>query len=637
MKIKIISMHIENFKGIKDKIIPFDPDNTVLCGRNETGKTTVADAFFWLLFGKDSNFRSKFDIIPLNKENEAIHHLLTSVEVQLQVDTETHILKRVLSENWVKKHGVDTEKELTGTSTGYFINETPAKKSEFTDFITAIISESDFKLLTSTSYFNDILNWEDRREILTGLIKDYSFEDLVQQKGFALIKEEIQKSGIVKIEEKYKFQKKELVKLIDDIPPRIDEVSKTIDSDEVAGQGVEGYQLRRDGLKEKIEDLQKKSNNNFITTQADLSKRLKKAKADLEDSNVDTTYIDSTKETLKQMKEEQSTLTTEITDLSKEFKDSENRLVNMKENQGDLKNKYLEQADLTFPEDSRVCSFCGQHLPADKLNEVKANFKKIREQTMADLTRQAGLVKSAIAKLVLDSQKVTEQIEGKKKKLETLPASISELDKNINSYKNELDAPTVESDLINRVSNLKKELSELTPDPETDQMKIYQVEIDEISSKIGSFEGSEKAKVRLEELKIGLKEKTEQLLGVEKRLNLIDKLKIKYIEAIEGDINNLFDRKIKVRLFEKQVNGGFKEACDILVLNRVGALVPWQFVNTAGQINSSLQIINQLSKHKNIFCPVFIDHSESVETIFEMDTQTIELKFFSTYSEITVK
>lgn len=52
MDILIRRMEIRNFKGVKALNIEFSGDMRIK-GANATGKTTIVDAFMWLLFGKD--------------------------------------------------------------------------------------------------------------------------------------------------------------------------------------------------------------------------------------------------------------------------------------------------------------------------------------------------------------------------------------------------------------------------------------------------------------------------------------------------------------------------------------------------------------------------------------------------------
>ena len=56
--IKLKSLSLVNFKGIRSLNIGFSDAETLVAGENGTGKTTVFDSFLWLLFGKDSTGRS---------------------------------------------------------------------------------------------------------------------------------------------------------------------------------------------------------------------------------------------------------------------------------------------------------------------------------------------------------------------------------------------------------------------------------------------------------------------------------------------------------------------------------------------------------------------------------------------------
>lgn len=57
------SIEIRNFRGHRDLTVNFS-EKTLISGENATGKSTVFDAFVWLLFGKDQFDRRDFEIIP---------------------------------------------------------------------------------------------------------------------------------------------------------------------------------------------------------------------------------------------------------------------------------------------------------------------------------------------------------------------------------------------------------------------------------------------------------------------------------------------------------------------------------------------------------------------------------------------
>ena len=83
---KLNSMRIENFKGIA--AFEFTPggEDTVVYGDNATGKTTLVDAFLWLLFDKDSSGTKDFNIKTLDANGQAAQAIDHSVEAVFLLD-----------------------------------------------------------------------------------------------------------------------------------------------------------------------------------------------------------------------------------------------------------------------------------------------------------------------------------------------------------------------------------------------------------------------------------------------------------------------------------------------------------------------------------------------------------------------
>jgi DNA repair exonuclease SbcCD ATPase subunit len=634
MRIQLTRMVIENFKGIQSQVIDFDPQRTVIGGRNETGKTTVADAFFYVLFGKDSEFRSNFDIIPLDGKNNRIHNLETSVELLFMADDEEHKIKRVLTELWIKKRGTGEEKELKGTTTDLFINDSPVKVNEFNSFISGIISEDKFKLLTSPTYFNVQMGWQERRKILTSLIENHSYEEIVGKPEYKAIKYDIIKSGVEKTEEKFRFQQKETKKNVSDIPARIDEASKNINRD--APAGVDDLKTRRTEISNRIDELLVKANAEYIETGNAIRLQIDDLGKEISEMDTSTFTADSTMKEKNNLQLRQKTITAEIVTLNQELKTINDKIDYKEAERTKLKVMYLALLDEVYNPESTVCPTCKQELPQQMKEAAENRWKETRNKNLETYQREAGSLKAAIENLKIE-------IGNKQTTLDIRNKELVELKSKLEAYLEELPSspvPSVNYALLSKKEKkleLEVKLMHINPNPYKEDIAVLNNEAEQISSQLSGYEASEKAKERVAELEKQLKVSNSLLLEIEQKLDLIGKLKLEYVETVEGDLNKLFDRKIKVRLFEEQVNGGFRETCDILVQNRQGASVPWQFVNTAGQINSALQIINLLSQHLDTYCPVFIDHSESVEELFKIDSQMIELKFLASYPKLTVK
>src|SRR5690606_12462598 len=84
-KLRLISLRLRHFKGIESFDLNIDGGNVVVYGRNSAGKSTLADGYNWLLFGKDSRDSSTFQVKTIIG-GEPMHHAEHSVEGVFDVD-----------------------------------------------------------------------------------------------------------------------------------------------------------------------------------------------------------------------------------------------------------------------------------------------------------------------------------------------------------------------------------------------------------------------------------------------------------------------------------------------------------------------------------------------------------------------
>ena len=177
MEIILKSLELENFKGIKSLSIDFS-NKTYIFGDNGTGKTTVFDAYSWLLWDKDSLNRKDIDIKNWSKDGE-VHNLEHSVTGFLEVDGQEIKLQKIYKEIWTKKRGSLTE-TFTGHTTDYYFNDVPHKKGDYNDKIDNIISEENFYLLSNPRYFNEVLDKNQRKEIIFNHVDEVMKEELIE-------------------------------------------------------------------------------------------------------------------------------------------------------------------------------------------------------------------------------------------------------------------------------------------------------------------------------------------------------------------------------------------------------------------------------------------------------------------------
>jgi len=213
MKIELLNIDITNFKGLKAFKFSPDGENACITAQNGTGKTTVYDAFLWLLFGKDSLGRKDFDIRPLDANNQPINGLTLAIEAVLSIDGIAHTFRKEQTEKIVKK-------EIKGFETLCYIDEVPKKVGEYTDYIAEIITDETFRALTDLAYFNNLHHTKRR-----ALLLEFTGE-IGTPAGFEELLNALNGRSIDDYKKVLAGQRDRLKKDRDEIPSRIDELQR---------------------------------------------------------------------------------------------------------------------------------------------------------------------------------------------------------------------------------------------------------------------------------------------------------------------------------------------------------------------------------------------------------------------------
>ena len=226
MNILLTHMTIRHFKGIPSLQVQFGQVTDIL-GDNATGKTTVMDAFLWLLFGKDSSDRTQFEIKHISSNGNAGPKDV-EVEGTLLVDDQTITLKRVLREKWIKRRG-SIELEFAGHETTCFYNEVPVSVSDYQEKVYGLCSEEVFKMLTNPYCFTG-LKWNIQRNILFEIACG-DLTDAAIAKGnpeFERLLSELTGKTLEEYKKQVAAQRRRIKQELDLLPARIDEVNRNM-------------------------------------------------------------------------------------------------------------------------------------------------------------------------------------------------------------------------------------------------------------------------------------------------------------------------------------------------------------------------------------------------------------------------
>lgn len=622
---------LRNFKGIKDLRVDFNRV-TDISGDNAVGKTTIFDAFTWLLFDKNSLDAKDFEIKTLDKNNNVIHGLEHEVSALLNIDGVEKKLSKIYKEKWTKKRG-EAEKQLTGHTTDYYIDDVPVKKVEFQEAIGNIIDEKLFKLITNPLYFSTILNWKDRRNVLLSIIGDVDVMDVIKGnntlKGFdALLGEKT----VDDLKKTLSARKRKINQDIDSIPVRIDELDKSILNLD--------FEALESELKLKNEELKQVEDKLYDSTKlGDVVLEKQQKLFNLKNMLQSIEYkaesqANRPKKELEALLDEK---TYELKDTLRKVSTLEERLVSIKfkkdlvEDQMDsLRNSWHEEKlrALEFNENEFVCPTCKREFEADDIEAKKESlieqFNISKSRKLADINslgvakkdefeeieKQIPNLETEIEETKVKASGLEEEVKGIKVKLDNFNPSIvlgeeyKKVSCEIADLEVELNDNTSTKDLI---SSLRREKSDLVD------------AIDTIKAKLTYREKNKATLERIEELKDEERKLAETLAKVEKeefQCETFIKVKVK---LMEDSINEKF-KYVSFKLFNTLVNGAVEECC-VATVNGV----PFDSVNNAGKINAGIDIINTLCDHYDIECPVFVDNAESVNELLECKSQVIRL------------
>lgn len=677
MDIRITKITLHNFKGVRDASFQLGGKNARIEGENGAGKSTVFDAFVWLLFGKDHQGQdwTNFDLKPIDPQTlEPFHGLEHWVEAELTIDGVKRTLRRFVTEDWVKPKGA-TEKVLKGHAQQFFVDGiNTATKKAYDETIAQWIGEGVFKLITNPLFFIDdqYTDWKSRRKAILSLVGDTGKEGLREQ--FADLVSEMNGEPMELFKKRIAAEKKanrdDLKTVTTDIAAyqrtlpeeidvaaeqaRIDEVmaeceaevakhrariaqidaeieninetnkTKTAKVQSIWRQITKQRQKMADYIAEKQSSAQAQ-NNQLLMEQVRLKGELHNATSELDAANRRKTNLESSLSELKQLRQEQAT---QLTALGEEY--------------GAEREKVFDPASVG------VCPTCGQPLPESMIAERGDEFAAQRKARLQELYDKAVKKKADIAS-------TDASIEGKQVELSGLTTQITHLQGRKASAEKALQEheknPTQNLDAIeaevrrsreylamvdeemglnSRANALQAEMAE-TVSPVAERKKV-EAEIEAVRREYDA-----RAQVFRNRLAVAAeRDRILRLIETEKvrekrladevaRLERLEFRAAEYtkaeIDAQEGAINALF-RVARWKMFDRTIDGGIVEMCE--VTSETG--VPYRSMNDAKKILCGMDVIRVFSEHSGCSAPIFIDNAESItRKSFDTPAQVIRL------------
>ena len=644
----IRQMTLLNFKGVRELTVDFDEHETNVFGANHTGKTTLFDAFVWLLFDKDSQDRQTFGIRTYDEAGNIIPKLPHEVSACIEVNGIEINLRRCFVENWVKKRG-SQEAVYDGNSEERYWNDVPCSKAEFAKKIADICDESIFKLITNPLYFPS-MKPVTQRGMLFQMAGNLSDADVAASdpEKFANLAEQLSHKTLDEYKREIAAKKKRIKEAIESIPARIDEnkrmmpeaedwqaLERDIKEKEAKIKELDGqiadeskaYAAKANELSGKAKELAEKKRQRTVRNGALRDERLKgwyevteaynNRRIAAQQQNFDIS------QRRKMTESEFHRLLGSKVQMQSEVNAKEQYLEKLRNEWRNIKSREFSPEHI-----ETVCPHCGRPYEQGQID------RNIEDQRLSFNAHTSHLLRENQA----NGKKVAEEISQLKERIAKLETDIKEKEALLESL---VEKPFTETAPVKpdwsegiasdpQLQQLDKEIAELEAalaqpieEPDTaflkDGRKLLMDGIDEDRKHLAKRDTIAATLKRIEELEAELKANNETLAefeGIE--FNILEFGKAK-VALVEDKINSLFSI-VKFKMYERQINGGEVETCECLMHG-----TPYSVLSNSEKINAGLDIINAICRANEVNAPIFIDNRESATDIIDVDSQVINL------------
>lgn len=641
-QIQFKKLRLLNFCGIRNAEYEFGDALTIVKGKNGIGKSTIANAILYTLFGKDINGNS-LDIKTFDKDHNIIKEIPHEVELTVRVlctgsDGASHqviVLKRSLTDSWKGEECRNTFK--------YYVDGEISTAGDFKNVVDSICPEDVFRLCSSTRDFV-CRPWQEQRNKLQTLAGNITTDDITQgDEKFDFVVEALRKQDIDKYVHHIKYKRKEMQEQLDAVPIRLEELNKSLpEAQDWEALSTEKAQLneklvelankmqevrtggadkvRLDAIRKKI-DFAEKRKRNMQQGALNLATELAtKHQSDILTANA---AVASAQRLVDDLKAEMKGLNDTKIHAGKQKEECEKHA-----NEINQKTDEANASTWEWNAEDGICPHCGQPLPSedverikkeseqnfnnrkantlkkldedfDKLQETYTNLKKILEDAdkymqdnMNNMTAaQKQLKEAEFKKLEVDADKpkTYEQILAEKEEYQQVVKELADLQA-------ELDKPseTSSEDSAKMLAELEKEREPIG------------IRYNEVLELLGTKESFDRITARIAEINEDKLTYQTQLDELDEKLDIASEYNQKTGRLLEDRVNEHFSF-VKWSMFKTNLKGEREATCECYHNG-----VPYRRLNTAAKVNAGIDIAYAFAKCNEIEVPMLLDECESV-------------------------
>ena len=610
---------------------------TVLSGQNEVGKSTVKRIILDVLNCHDENDREITGIRPHDENGVEIDDVDIVRAVTFEIDGKEKTLKKVTRQKRNKKG------EITGSVTDYSINDVPYKMADYNQYINDNMAE--LGVLPFCLNAMTLLNKSQAEQRLAlasyfGTRTDEEICDMFPQ--FAELKPMFDDGDVDQLKKVCRGKlngtggrngSKGLVKERDEISTRIDTIHSTNEYTDLAELELQKktYEPQLKEIEDKLSDYNKiledkqKATEDIMNLKFELSDMERKANADNQKKRMElqlqldgfNVSIHKTESMIRAKKAN--------------VENSEGEIRFCAEKLEKVRADWKKAKELAFDESSVNCPMCGQKLPEDKIESMRAEFDERKAKNLKELEDKGNALSST-------SKELKQAIEDKKKEIADLEAELKELTEKCDIVAKELKKVPTDVDMTgnSEYQTLKAKIEEkekaLADENDTSELiRKLKNERNELLRQVSSVDAkielgvanNKRVDDSIADLEDKRKDLNQEIADWERKLDLLKEFTRKKNELLQADVNKYLNFAT-AKLFRPLLNGDTEECCDFVYNGEAYA----RNLNHGARMLTEVDICRAFQKVANVNFPIIIDDTESVDDwrIPQIDNQLIMLK-----------
>lgn len=619
---------------------------TILSGQNEVGKSTVKRIILDVLNCHDENDREITGIRPHDESGVEIDDVDIVRAVTFEIDGKAKTLKKVTRQKRNKKG------EITGSVTDYSINDVPYKMADYNQYINDNMAE--LGVLPFCLNAMTLLNKPQAEQRLAlasyfGTRTDEEICDMFPQ--FAELKPMFDDGDADQLKKVCRGKlngvggrngSKGLVKERDEISTRIDTIHSTNEYTDLAELELQKktYEPQLKEIEDKLSDYNKiledkqKATEDIMNLKFELSDMERKANAENQKKRMELQLqLDDFNASIRKGE-------SMIRAKKANIENSEGEIRFCAENLEKVRADWRKTKELAFDESSVNCPMCGQKLPEDKIESMRAEFDEQKAKNLKELEDKGNALSN-------DNKELKQAIEDRKKEIADLEAELKELTIRRDGVANEFERDSIAKELgmvptdVDMTGNseyqaLKAKIEEkekaLADENDTSELiRKLKNERNELLRQVSSVDTKIELGVannkRIDDSIADLENKrtdlNQEIADWERKLDLLKEFTRKKNELLQTDVNKYLNFAT-AKLFRPLLNGDTEECCDFVYNGEAYA----RNLNHGARMLVEVDVCRAFQKVASVNFPIIIDDTESVDDwrIPQIDNQLIMLK-----------